>query len=250
MTEQEIEETVLDYVHAAKCAMEAGFDGVEIHNANGYLLDQFLCDNINVRTDKYGGSPENRARFPLRVLDAVCAAIGSERVGIRYSPFSSYQGTFTSDIFRDYGYVVSEADKRNLAYIHLIGPEMDLTQAQAKKKAELLKVAAAQGVSVERFEEEFSLKPFREMVKNTVLVSNGSYDEKYGGKGLEEGTVDAVAYGRMFMSNPDFVERLRNGWELTMYDIPTFYQGGEKGYTDYKTYAEIQAEKDDKSAKL
>ncbi|TGZ76580.1 FMN-linked oxidoreductase [Ascodesmis nigricans] len=236
MTLEDIDNTVDDYVHAARTAIEAGFDGVEIHNANGYLLDQFLCDNINTRTDAYGGSPENRARLSLRVIDAIVAAIGADRVGIRFSPFSFYQGTFTSDIHRDYGHVIAETDKRQLAYIHLIGPEMDLTQAQEKKRAQLIKVAEKQGVSLDRFEEEFSLKPFKALIKNTLVVGNGSYDERYSGKGLEEGTMDAVAYGRMFISNPDFVERLRRGWELAPYNIATFYSPGPKGFVDYPEY--------------
>lgn len=247
MTLEDIDNTVADYVHAAKTAIAAGFDGVEIHNANGYLLDQFLCDNINKRTDQYGGSVANRARFPLRVMDAIAEAIGADRVGVRFSPFSFYQGTFTSDIHRDYGYVVAEADKRGLAYIHLIGPEMDLTQAQEKKRAQLIKVAESQGVSLDRFEEDFSLKPFRKLVTKTPFMGNGSYDDRYSGKGLEEGVMDLVAYGRMFISNPDFVERMRNGWDLSPYNIGTFYTPGPKGYIDYPTYQELQKDKKEES---
>ncbi|KAA8900171.1 hypothetical protein FN846DRAFT_781932 [Sphaerosporella brunnea] len=233
MTEQDINDTIEDYIHAAKTAIAAGFDGVEVHSANGYLLDQFICDNINKRTDKYGGSVENRARLMLEVVDAVVAAIGADKVGIRFSPFGFFQGTGTSDILGHYGYAIGEVEKRGLAYIHLVEPRSDLLNNDDAKLQKLKEIAKAQGKNEEDL---LSLKPFREIAKTTPMISCGSFDASNAAPPVEEGITDAVAFGRYFISNPDLPERLAKGYPLAGYNRDTFYAHGREGYTDYPTY--------------
>ncbi|KAI5841998.1 hypothetical protein BZA05DRAFT_449358 [Tricharina praecox] len=237
MTFEDIKITIEDYVHAAQTAIDAGFDGVEVHSANGYLLDQFLCDNINQRTDKYGGSIENRSRFPLEVTDAVIAAIGADRVGIRFSPFGFYQETKSSDIHGQYGHVMAECDKRGLAYVHLVEPRSDLMNSDSVKQQQLRELAKAQGKTEE---EMLTIKPFREILKNTPLITCGSFNAENSLQPLESNTADAIAYGRYFISNPDLPHRLAKGLEFTPYDRNTFYTTGREGYTDYPTYAEAK----------
>ncbi|KAL7276761.1 hypothetical protein RUND412_000226 [Rhizina undulata] len=237
LTIEEIKDTVSDFVHAAKCAIEAGFDGVEVHGANGYLLDQFICDNINIRTDQYGGSVENRARFPLEVVDAVAAAIGPERTGFRLSPFGDFQDTNTSDIIGHYGYVASELDKRGLAFVHLIEARSEIRVDDDVKIQRLKAKAKARGIPED---EILSIKAFRNILKNTPLISCGSFDDKNPFAPVDNGEIDAVAYGRYFISNPDLPERLRKGYPLAKYDRSTFYTQGPEGYIDYPTYEEQQ----------
>jgi N-ethylmaleimide reductase len=229
MTQEDIDDTISDYVHAAKCAIAAGFDGVEVHAANGYLLDQFICDNINVRTDKYGGSTENRARFVIEVTDAVVAAIGADRVGIRFSPFGFFQGAQTSDIIAHYGYPISQLGTRGLAYIHLVEPRSDLFTSDEVKMNKLADVVKAHG----KADTVLSLRPFRDMATSTPLITCGSYDDTNASEPVESGDADAVAIGRWFISNPDLPERLAKGYPLTKYDRNTFYSQGREGYTDY-----------------
>ncbi|PWW79506.1 FMN-linked oxidoreductase [Tuber magnatum] len=214
MTIRDIQDTISDYVHASKCAIAAGFDGVEIHAANGYLLNQFICDNINLRTDTYGGSTENRGRIVLEVVDEVVAAIGSNRVGIRFSPFGFFQGTDTSDIHEHYGYVIERVGRKGLAYVHLIEPRSELTMDGEKKKKKLLAIARAKG-----------------------------FDNTNSEDTVENGEAEGIVFGRYFISNPDIVERLRNGWPLARYDRSTFYVPGAAGYTDYPTHEQEIARK-------
>ncbi|KAL7276770.1 hypothetical protein RUND412_000235 [Rhizina undulata] len=239
LTIEEIKDTVSDYVHAAKLSIDAGFDGVEIHGANGYLIDQFICDNINTRTDQYGGSVENRARFPLEVADAVAAAIGPERTGIRISPFNFLQDTGTSDIIGHYGYVISELDKRGLAYVHLIEPRNNIFGTDEAQIQNLKEIAKARGIPED---EILSVKVFRKILKNTPLISAGSFNDKNAFAPVDDGEIDAVAFGRYFISNPDLPERLRKGLPLAPYDRSTFYgTPTPEGYIDYPTYEEQQA---------
>ncbi|KAL7276763.1 hypothetical protein RUND412_000228 [Rhizina undulata] len=237
LTIEEIKDTVSDYVHAAKCAIEAGFDGVEVHGANGYLIDQFFCDNINFRTDQYGGSVENRARFALEVVDAVVAAIGAERTGARLTPFGFWQGTNTSDIIGQFSYVVSEYEKRSLAFVHLVEPRNDLATTDDVKLTRLKAQAKAKGIPED---EVLTLKGFRRLLKNTPLIINGSYDDKNVFAAVDNGEAEAIAYGRYFISNPDLPERLRKGYPLAKYDRSTFFAPGPEGYIDYPTYEEQQ----------
>jgi len=245
MTIEDIKNTVDDYAHAAKSAIAAGFDGVEIHGANGYLIDQFISSNVNTRTDEYGGSVEKRARFPLEVVDAVVKAVGAGRTGIRLSPFGFFQDTFTEDPIRDYGYVIEQLEKRRLAYVHLIEIRLDLEKSSPKKLATLIERAKARGV--QNLEDELGIRPFRKLLANTPIIGNGTYlDTPSEPKALDveqrigSGEIDAAAYGRYFISNPDLPERLKHKRELNMYDRDTFYVQGPKGYTDYPAWEEVQ----------
>ena len=251
MTLEEVQDTISDYAHAAKCAIAAGFDGVELHGANGYLIDQFINSNINLRTDAYGGDRVKRARFAVEVVDAVIAALDGDaaRVGIRFSPFGTFQGTNTEDPVMDYGYVMSQLDNKGLAYIHLIEPGGGSGSyfGMPDYKLDILKAgAASRGVT--NLEDEVSLKPFRKILKHTTLLGNGAYLSS-GGADVEDrlkegGLMDAAVYGRYFISNPDLPERLRLGRELNAYDRTTFYSHGREGYTDYPTWDELQAQKE------
>ena len=235
LTIAEIAETVEDYAHAARTAIAAGFDGIEVHGANGYLLDQFQCDNINLRTDAYGGSVEKRARIVLEVVDAIAAAIGPGRTAIRTTPFAMFQETDASDIFAQYGYTFAELDKRGLSYIHICEPRADFISGESSKLDKLKAKAVRAGLPEDTF---LSIKPFRDILKKTVLVTNGAFDASNSVETIESGAADAVAYGRFYISNPDLPERLAKGYPLAKYDRATFYTAGNEGYLDYPTYAQ------------
>lgn len=212
---EEIIGIVHDYRQAALNAIEAGFDGVEIHGANGYLPDQFLHDGSNTRTDQYGGSFENRSRFVLEVLDACCKAIGSDRVGIRLSPSGSNQGMFDSNVVKLYEYLIQRLNDFNLAYLHLMEPYAPLEPPD--KFAHYLKVVTPH---------------FRPYFKGN-LITNVGFDFNSGNKIIREGNADMVAFGKPYISNPDLVERFALQAPLNPWDKDTFYYGGEKGYIDY-----------------
>lgn len=206
---------VEDYRRAAANAVQAGFDGVEIHAANGYLLDQFLRDGANHRTDAYGGSIENRARLLLEVMDAVIAEIGAHRTGLRLSPVTPANGLSDSDPQPLFNHVVEELEKRRPLYIHVIegatGGPRDV----------------APGFSFEELHRRFT---------GPWMVNNG-YDRALAAQAIADGKADLVAFGKDFISNPDLVERLRRNAPLNAVDRDTLYGGGEKGYTDYPTLA-------------
>jgi N-ethylmaleimide reductase len=243
MTIQDIQDAIEDYVHAAKLAIEAGFDGVEVHSANGYLLDQFICDNINIRTDAYGGGIENRGRLVLEVVDAVVAAVGADRVGVRFSPFSTFQGTNTRDIIGDYGYLIDKMDSKGLAYVHLVEPRSDLFLSRDEKRELVMANLKAKGIPEEKLDYYLTLKPFRELLKNTPLIVAGGFNDKNSAAPVDAGEFDVVVMGRPFISNPDVVDRIRNGWPLAPWDRNTFYTSGTKGYTDYQTYKQESSSK-------
>lgn len=214
-----IPQLVAQYVQAAKNAKDAGFDGVEVHGANGYLLDQFLQDGSNQRTDIYGGSIENRARLLLEVTDAVSAVWGAGRVGVRLSPYGTFNSMSDSDPVKLFSYVISELSKRQIGYLHLI----EARSTSAGGSDEVYKEAPD------------NAKLFRSLFKG-VLLSAGGYKRDDAIAAVEQGKADAIAYGRYYISNPDLVERLRDNLPLTPYKRETFYGGEEKGYTDYPTY--------------
>ncbi|GJC77456.1 flavin oxidoreductase hxnT [Colletotrichum liriopes] len=252
MTLQDIKDTIDDYVHAAKCAIEAGFDCVEIvgHNipwrkrleadetkasGNGYLLDQFLNSNVNFRTDAYGGNKENRARFTLEVLDAVIAAVGASRVSIRMSPWGTVWVPLDSDPIANFRYVLSEVDKRGIAYVCLIQPRADLL-LEEKTKWENMYTAIKEG-KVAATIGDLHLRHFQEVLEATPILANGSYDSNNCFEEVEKGQVDAITFGRWFISNPDLVEKLRLGRRLTKWNMATVYATEvvveSEGYTDY-----------------
>jgi 2,4-dienoyl-CoA reductase-like NADH-dependent reductase (Old Yellow Enzyme family) len=197
--------------------MRAGFDGVEIHGANGYIFDQFANGSLNTRADEYGGSTMNRLRFTLETVDALANEIGSTRVGIRLSPFGRlYDMQPFDDEENTWLTLANELSKRNLAYVHL----SDQT--------------AFIGVGIGR---EF-LGKFRDAYTGTLILT-GALDQDAGEELVELGLTDLAGYGRPYVSNPDLVERFRNGWPLSPVDMPTLYTGDEKGYADYPTYSEL-----------
>ncbi|KAG1691629.1 hypothetical protein DVH05_026792 [Phytophthora capsici] len=213
----EIPGIVADYKRAAENAIAAGFDGVEIHSANGCLLEEFLCDSVNTRTDKYGGSIENRARLVLEVVEAVLSSLSSSKVGIRLSPFGDTFGCKDSNPRETYGYLVNKLNKYDLAYLHVI--ERRGTHADSID-------VPKEGVS----------RYFRS-IYNGVIITAAGFDRADAMKTVEEGAADIIAFGRDFISNPDLVERLRQDEKLTPYDTKTFYlqpdMAIEAGYTDY-----------------
>ncbi|KAG4435376.1 hypothetical protein IFR05_009162 [Cadophora sp. M221] len=237
MALEEIKDTVDDYVHAAKYAIDAGFDCVEIASGNGYLLDQYLNTNTNLRTDAYGGSKENRARFTLEVLDAVIAAIGASRVSIRMSPWGTVWLPLDTDPIANFRYVLSEVEKRGIAYVCLTQPRADLL-LEEKTKIESMYAAIKSGKVAARIE-DLHLRHFEEVLEKTPVMVNGNYDGENCFEEVERGEVDAVALGRWFISNPDLVEKLRLGKKLTKWNLKTVYAskvdvGMERvGYTDY-----------------
>ncbi|KAL6246674.1 hypothetical protein RBB50_005981 [Rhinocladiella similis] len=227
MTRAEIEQCVRDFGTAARHAVEAGFDGVEIHAANGYLVDQFLQDVSNRRTDEWGGSVENRARFCLRIVREVVGAIGGERTGIRLSPFSPFAGMGMKDPVPQFGYVVRELNKRfKLAYLHLIEPRVsgnqDVDIETGKMETEVPKSLA------------FAIE---EWDKDTPLLLAGGFDGDRAKRAVEQDYKDrkvAIVFGRYWISNPDLPYRVKHGLELTPYDRSTFYTVKQAhGYIDY-----------------
>lgn len=213
----EIASVVAAYRKGAENAKAAGFDGVEIHGANGYLLDQFLEDGSNKRTDKYGGSIENRARLLLEVVDAAIAIWGADKVGVRLSPYGKFNDMGDSDPVATFSYVLKELSQRGIAYAHVIEPRA--TGAGGAGKPD--------DGSAPR-----TAKIFRSAFRG-AFISAGGYDGPGAEQVIAEGFADAVAFGRIFIANPDLPERFRNGAALNKYDRSTFYGGTEKGYTDY-----------------
>ncbi|MDX6807298.1 alkene reductase [Terrihabitans rhizophilus] len=209
----EIPAIVEDFGKAAANAIKAGFDGVEIHGANGYLIDQFLRDGANKRTDRYGGSIENRVRFLTEVVDAVVAAAGAGRTGIRLSPVTPANDLTDSDPQPLFNLAVAEIAKRNLAFLHMIE-------------------GATQGPR--DIAPDFDFAGLRKMFPGSYIANNG-YDLELARQRVNSGDVDLVAFGRAFISNPDLVERLKKGAALAEGDRATFYGGGAEGYTDYPT---------------
>jgi len=208
----EIPGVIAEYVLGAEYAKAAGFDGVEIHNANGYLLDQFLRDGTNRRTDLYGGPVENRARLTLEVTSAVVDVWGADRVGIRLSPGGVFNDMHDSAPLATFGYVLGKLTPMGLAYAHV-------TQVTAQDIAH----GATGGVGPRE------LRPFYP----GNIVSAGGFDLESGNRALAEGWADAIAFGVPFLSNPDLPERFRRGGALNEPDEATFYASGPKGYTDY-----------------
>ena len=210
LTVDEIPAIVAAFAQAAKNAIAAGFDGVEVHGANGYLIDQFLRDGCNQRTDAYGGSLENRARFLFEVLTAVTAAIGADRVGVRLSPLNSFNSMKDSDPLGLVGFLADKLNAFKLAYLHLMRADFFGVQ-----KGDVNTIA-------------------REKYKG-VLIGNMGYTADEAEAALVAGKLDAVAFGTSFLANPDLPARIQAKAALNTPDSTTFYTPGAKGYTDYAT---------------
>ncbi len=212
----EIPGLVEQYAQAARNAMEAGFDGVEVHAGNGYLLDQFLRSSTNRRTDAYGGSTENRARLLLEVMEAVCAAVGSDRVGLRLSPVTTFNDISDDHPQETFDYVVTQLNPLKLAFL-------DVLQGTAG-------VPREQWIS-------FDYARLRALYSGNLILNN-DYDFATAQQAVTSGAADAIAFGRLLLANPDLVERFRRGAPLNAPDYDRLYTGEEKGYTDYPFLAD------------
>ena len=216
---EQIEAIVKDFRNAAVNAIEAGFDGVEIQGANSHLVDQFLEDGANVRTDLYGGSIENRCRFLMEIVDQIGTAIKGHALGVRLSPFGQYGGIRDSQPLELFSYVIESLNRRGITYLHLIegrGSEIGL--------ADELHDGALNNAQI-----------FRSVFTGT-LISAAAYTPVTAAKVVEKGQADAIAFGRSFIANPDLVERIAGGFPFNAYDRSTFYGGDQRGYTDYGTW--------------
>lgn len=212
MSEVEIEKTIEDFVRAAKLAVEAGVDGIEIHGANGYLIDQFTNVASNVRKDKWGGSIENRIRFGLEIAKRMSAAIGADRVGYRISPFGVFNGMVAyPEMEETFLALAKELGKLKIAYLHVVDHS----------------AMGAPAVPV-----DFK-KALKSVFQGPFIDVGGYVDADRAEQALETGYIDLVAFGRPFISNPDLISKLRNKTALTPPDFSTFYTPGVKGYTDY-----------------
>jgi N-ethylmaleimide reductase len=213
---EEIAGVVESFRQGARNAMEAGFDGVEIHGANGYLIEQFLQSHTNLRTDQYGGSIANRARFLMEVTQAVIEVWGANRVGVRLTPYGIANGSGEADPMPLYTHVVQSLQPFGLAYLHFIEPRS----------------SGAGRAEVNHQNVPSAMELFRPIWKG-ILMTAGGFTGETANAAIASGLADAIAFGRIFISNPDLPRRLARGFPLTPYNRATFYGGEEIGYTDY-----------------
>lgn len=218
MSVEDIARLLKEFKVAAQNAKTAGFDGIEIHSANGYLLDQFLQDKTNQRTDQYGGSIGNRLKLLGEVIEAVTTVFSSDRVGVRLSPYGTFNDIGDSDPVALFAAAIQKLNEYKLAYLHMIEP----------------RATSAGGGDQVNEEAPITSEIFRAAYQGKFITAGG-YDQIMGEKVLEEGLADAVAYGRLYISNPDLAERFERGASLNPYNRATFYGGQEVGYTDYPT---------------
>lgn len=218
---EEVSEIVTQFGQGAERAQEAGFDGVEIHSANGYLIDQFLRSSTNNRSDHYGGSVENRTRFLEEIIDAVKNTWTADRIGVRFSPLSEFNDIRDETPVETFGRAAEIADGKGLAYVHLVEP--------AKPKPPI----QSDGTTGDVFE------TLRERYEG-ALMANGNYDLDSARMALESDYAQLISLGRSYLANPDLPERLRQGQPLNRPDEETFYGGEEEGYTDYPTWDELE----------
>lgn len=210
-TTEEVKSTIQEFVTAAKNAVEAGFDGIELHSANGYLIEQFINPSTNARTDEYGGSIENRGRFLLEIAEQIVKAIGNDKVGVRFSPYGAFNDMPAYDqVDETYAYLSEKLAELDIAYIHV------LDHSTGNASQEILHVKDI----------------IRSKFKNTIIFCGGFNKEKAESE-LERGVADLIAFGVPYLANPDLVKRMETGAEMNAPDYSTFYTPGEKGYTDY-----------------
>ena len=215
----EIPGVIDTYRQAAKNALQAGFDGVEVHGANGYLIEQFLQSHTNLRTDRYGGSMENRVRFLMEVTLAVTDVWGADRVGVRLSPYGVANGSGEADPMPLYSHAIQSLDPLGLAYLHFIEPR---SSGAGRAEVNHQNVPSAMAL-------------FRPIWRG-VLISAGGFTGESAEAAVAGGQAEAIAFGRIFISNPDLPRRLRHGFPLTPYNRATFYGGEAAGYTDYPVH--------------
>lgn len=213
MTTSEVHDTIEEYIEAARLAIEAGFDGVEIHGANGYLIEQFLNPNSNQREDEFGGSIHSRSKFLLDIVEQTIEAIGVDKVGIRLSPNGAFNDMQPYPAMEEtYHYLAEELNKLKIGYVHLLDHSaMGSTHLPSDV-----------------------LEDFRKTFKGTMILC-GNFNSNSAAEALESNKADLIAFGRPFLANPDLVERFEQGATLNQPDFDTFYTPGEKGYTDYPT---------------
>jgi N-ethylmaleimide reductase len=212
----EIPGIIEEFRLGAERALGAGFDGVEIHGANGYLPDQFLQDGTNKRTDEYGGPIEHRARFMLQVTQAAISVWGANRVGVRIAPSGTYGSMSDSDPAATFGYLTTQLDGLGIAYLHVVEPRIKGTEEISHGRAP---------IAAQHLRPKFS----------RTLIAAGGFIPASAEAIVSSGDADLVAFGRHFISNPDLPERIRRGLPLIRYDRSTFYGGDARGYTDYPT---------------
>lgn len=220
---EEIADVIDGFRQAARNALTAGFDGVEIHGANGYLIEQFLQSHTNLRTDRYGGSIENRARFLMEITQAVIEVWGAKRVGVRLSPYGVANDSGEPDPMPLYTHVIKALDPLGLAYLHFVEPRS----------------SGAGRAEVNHQNVPSAMVLFRP-IWSGVLISAGGFTGETAEAAIVAGHADAIAFGRIFISNPDLPRRLREGFPLTPYNRATFYGGEAAGYTDYPVYGELE----------
>lgn len=211
---EEISLIIEQFRQGAKNAKDAGFDGVEIHAGNGYLPDEFLQDNSNHRTDKYGGNLENRARLLLEITQAAIDIWGQEKVGVRLSPSSTFNDMHDSNPAATFSYVAQKLDQMGIGYLHIVEPRIK------------------GNVTIEDDGKGLGAKFFRPIFHGTIITAGG-YTRDTGEQVIQDNTADFVAYGRLFLANPDLPERFALNAELNKYDRNTFYSSGQEGYIDY-----------------
>lgn len=220
MTKDDIKQAVQYFRQGARNAIEAGFDGVEIHGGNGYLIDNFIKDSCNQRTDEYGGTIENRCRLPLEIVQAVVDEVGADRVGLRLTPFTQFLDAVDSTPYATHMYLVEQINKLKLAYLHMVEPRVigntDMTETPAD-----------------------TLEPFRKVCR-TVFIAAGGYTRKLAVDAINTGHADLVAFGRSYLANPDLHKRLLLNAPLNRYDRNTFYTSGMEGYLDYPLLEDVK----------
>lgn len=208
---EDIKELRKDFAQANKYALEAGFDGVEIHGAGGFLIDTFLQEATNKRTDAYGGSLENRYRFLKEVMDDAVKIWGADRVGIKLSPVSGYNNMGEGDVLTTFKYVISQLNTYNLAFLE-VNEEMPFTQLSVEKRTIVNEL---------------------QLLWEGVYIANGNYNAETGANRIDEGKATAISFGRFYIANPDLPERFKQEASMNELDMTTFYGGNHKGYTDY-----------------
>ena len=215
MTIEDIKRTIQDFKKAAKNAMEAGFDGVEIHSSNGYLFHQFFNATSNHRKDEYGGSKENRSRFLFEVIEAIKEVMPVNKIGLRLNPslHNIFGMTMDKETIPTFDYIIEKLNEYDLAYLHLSEPFSDVSDIP--------------------YAETEIAKRYRPIYNGTIII-NSDFDREKGNRVIEEGNADLVAFGKPYVSNPDLVERFAQDVELTAWDADTFYTTGKEGYLDYE----------------
>jgi len=219
----EISDVIEGFRQGARNAQQCGFDGVEIHGANGYLIEQFLQSHTNLRTDRYGGSIANRARFLMEITQAVIEVWGADRVGVRLSPYGVANGSGEADPMPLYTHVIQSLDRLGLAYLHFIEPRS----------------SGAGRAEVNHQNVPSAMVLFRPIWRG-VLITAGGFTGETAEAAIAAGHADAISFGRIFISNPDLPQRLQHGYPLTPYNRATFYGGEEVGYTDYPVHGEME----------